>query len=95
MTMNFLKKILGGSTARSARHEYTFSVKCSRCGEVIEGHVDLNNDLSGEYSGGGDIYHARKILIGENHCFQRMEVELKFSSARELIERQVTGGEFI
>jgi hypothetical protein len=93
--MNLLQKIFGSSTPKSAQHVYTFSVKCKRCGEIIEGRVDLNNDLSGEYGEDGDIFHARKILIGENRCFQRMEVELKFTSNRELIERQVTGGEFI
>jgi hypothetical protein len=92
--MNILQKLFGGS-AKSEQHSYTFSVKCNRCGEVIQGRVDLNNDLSGEYGEGGDIFHARKILIGENRCFQRIEVELKFNSARELIERQATGGQFV
>jgi hypothetical protein len=93
--MNLLQKLFGGSSAKSGQHYYAFSVKCNRCGEVIEGRVDLNNDLSVEYEEGGDIFHARKILIGENRCFQRIEVELKFTSARELIERQVTGGQFV
>ena len=93
--MNLLQKLFGGSSAKSEQHAYTFSVKCNRCGEIIKGRVDLNNDLSGEYGEDGDIFRARKILIGENHCFQRIEVELKFTSARELIERHVTGGEFI
>lgn len=93
--MNLLQKLFGSSAPKSAQHVYTFSVKCKRCGEIIEGRVDLNNDLSGEYGEGGDIFHARKILIGENRCFQRMEVELKFTSNRELIEQHVTGGDFI
>jgi hypothetical protein len=93
--MNLLQKLFGGSSPKSDQHRYAFSVKCNRCGEVIEGRVDLNNDLSGEYGEGGDIFYARKILMGENRCFQRIEVELKFTSTRELIERHVTGGEFI
>jgi len=93
--MNLLQKLFGGSSAKSEQRYYTFSVKCNRCGEVIEGHVDLNNDLSVEYGEGGDVFQAHKTLIGENRCFQRMEVELKFTSARELIERQVTGGQFV
>jgi hypothetical protein len=89
--MNLLQKLFGSSSVRSEQRVYTFSVKCKRCGEVIQGRVDLSNDLSED----GEIFHTRKILIGENRCFQRMEVELKFTPARELIERQVTGGEFI
>jgi hypothetical protein len=92
--MNFLQKLFGGSPAGPQKHYYTFSVKCQRCGEIIEGRVDLNNDLSVEYAEGGDVYHARKILMGENKCFQRMEVELKFTSNRDLLERHITGGEF-
>jgi hypothetical protein len=93
--MNLLQKLFGGSSAKSEQRYYTFSVKCNRCGEVITGHVDLNNDLSVEYEEGGDIFYARKILMGENKCFQRVEVELKFNSARQLLEQHVTGGEFI
>jgi hypothetical protein len=92
--MNLLQKLFSGSPASPQRHYYTFSVKCRRCGEIIEGRVDLNNDLSVEYEDGGDVYYARKILMGENKCFQRMEVELKFTSSRELLERHVTGGDF-
>jgi len=93
--MNLLKKLFGGSPAKSAQHVYTFSVKCKRCGEVITGRVDLNNDLSAEYEEGGDIFLARKVLMGENKCFQRVEVELKFNSSRELLEQHATGGEFV
>ena len=93
--MNLLQKLFGGSSASPQKHEYTFSVKCLRCGEIIQGRVNLDNDLSVEYEDGGDIYYARKVLMGENKCFQRVEVELKFTSSRELLEQHITGGEFI
>jgi len=93
--MNLLKKLFGGSSAQSGQRYYTFSVKCNRCGEVIEGRVDLNNDLSVEYEEGGDIFFARKVLMGENRCFQRIEVELKFNPNRDLLEQHVTGGQFV
>jgi hypothetical protein len=54
----------------------------------------LNNDLSIEYEEGGDVYYARKTLMGVNKCFQRIEVELKFKQNRELLERNITRGEF-
>ena len=93
--MNLLQKLFGSSSTSPQNRYYTFSVKCRRCGEIIEGRVDLNNDLSVEYEEGGDVYYARKILMGENKCFQRMEVELKFKSNRELLERHIIGGEFL
>ena len=93
--MNLLQKLFGGSPAGSQKKYYTFAVKCLRCGEIITARINLDNDLSVEYQEGGDVYFARKVLMGEGTCFQRMEVELKFTAARELLERHVTGGEFI
>lgn len=92
--MNLLQKLFGGTPKPEQRY-YAFSVKCRRCGEVISGRVDLNNDLSAEYEEGGDIFFARKTLMGENRCFQRIEVELKFNANRDLLERHITGGEFV
>ncbi|MBK8619783.1 MAG: hypothetical protein IPN96_22405 [Anaerolineales bacterium] len=62
--MNFLQKLFGSSPAKPDKKYYTFSVKCKRCGEIIEGRVDLDNDLSVEYEEGGDIYYARKVIDG-------------------------------
>jgi translation initiation factor 2 beta subunit (eIF-2beta)/eIF-5 len=93
--MNFLQKIFGSSFAKPDKRYYTFFVKCKRCGETIEGRVDLDNELSVEYEDDGNTYFVRKVLMGENRCFQRIEVELKFTSKRELIERQVIGGELV
>ncbi len=92
--MNLLQKLFGGTSKPEQRY-YAFSVKCRRCGEIINGRVDLSNDLSAEYEEGGDIFFARKTLMGENRCFQRIEVELKFNASRNLLERHVTGGEFV
>jgi hypothetical protein len=93
--MSFFKNLFGGGSAKPEKRYYTFHVKCNRCGEIIEGRVDLDNDLSIEYEGGGTVYFVRKGLVGENRCFQQIEVELKFDSSRQLLEQQVTGGQFI
>ena len=93
--MNLLQKLFGGPSAKPEKRYYTFHVKCLRCGEVVEGRVDLDNDLSVEYESDRDVYYARKVLMGNNKCFQRIEVDLKFTSTRELLEQHVTGGEFV
>lgn len=93
--MGFLKKLFGGGTAKSEKRYYTFNVKCNRCGEVIEGRVDLDNDLSLDYEGDGTVYFVRKGLVGNNRCFQQIEVEMKFNPARTLIEQQAQGGAFV
>ncbi|MBC7878119.1 MAG: hypothetical protein H7Y59_13195 [Anaerolineales bacterium] len=93
--MSFFKRFFGGASSKPEKRYYTFSVKCKRCGEVIEGRVDLDNDLSVEYESGRDVYIGRKVLMGDNKCFQRMEVDFKFTYNRELIEQEVKGGEFV
>ena len=93
--MGFFKKLFSGTPAKQDDKFYIFKVKCNRCGEVIEGRVDLSNDLSLDYKDDTEVFHVRKGLIGNNRCFQQIEVELKFDSARQLIEQQVTGGQFV
>jgi hypothetical protein len=91
--MSFLKNLFGGTPAKPEKHYYTFNVKCRRCGEIIEGRVDLDNDLSLNDEGNG--YIVRKGLIGGNRCFQQIEVELNFDSSRQLTEKTITGGTFV
>ena len=95
--MSFLKNLFSGTAAKPQKRYYTFNVKCNRCGEIIEGRVDLDNDLSVEYEDDREVYISRKGLIGsgENHCFQQINVELKFSSTKAVIDEQIQGGTFV
>ena len=75
---------------------YIFSVKCLRCGETIPGQVDLRNEpslVSDDH--GKPVYICRKVLIGNQHCFQQIEVVIKFDGDRRLIEQKIVGGSFI
>lgn len=91
--MNFLKKLF--SSGSPSERYFTYQVKCKRCGEIIEGRVDLTNDLSIEYEGTRDVYYVRKVLIGSGHCYQQIEVGLKFNQSRDLLEKKVENGEFV
>ncbi|HMU92115.1 MAG TPA: hypothetical protein PKE35_14410 [Anaerolineales bacterium] len=93
--MDFFKKLFSGTPAKAQKRYHTFSVKCLRCGEVVEGRIDLDNELSVEYESNRDVYYGRKVLMGSGRCFQRMEVELKFDYNRQLLDQQVSGGEFV
>lgn len=93
--MGFFKNLFGGGSQKPEKHYYIFQVKCQRCGEVIEGRVDLDNDLSIEYEGNNNMYISRKVLLGSGRCFQQIEVELKFTSDKMLIEQEVKGGTFV
>ena len=91
--MGFLKNLFSSTPDKPEKKYYTFNVKCKRCGEIIEGRVDLDNDLS--LNDEGDSYIVRKGLMGANRCFQQIEVELKFDSTRQLQEKTITGGTFV
>jgi len=92
--MSFLKNLFSGPK-KHEKNYYVFQVKCKRCGEIIEGRVDLDNDLSIEYEGDNKVYFGRKVLMGSSHCFQQIEVEMKFTADRELIEKEIKGGAFV
>ncbi|MBM3152171.1 MAG: hypothetical protein FJZ96_08235 [Chloroflexi bacterium] len=81
---------------RPAHRYYLFPVRCNRCGETIEGRVDLYNDLSVECEGsrGETTFRCRKVLLGPGACFQPIEVILTFDASRSLKERRVKGGAF-
>ena len=93
--MDFLKKLFRGPPSKPQNRYYTFNVKCNRCGEIIEGRVDLNNDLSIEYEDDREVYYVRKGIMGSGRCFQQIEVEITFTSTRELIEKEIKGGIFV
>jgi hypothetical protein len=98
--MSIISKIIsllsGAGKADSAA--LWIAVKCNRCSQVTRARIDVRNDLSIEYddAGGLPTYFCRKILLGESGlCFQRMEVELTFDANRNLISREVSGGQFV
>ena len=97
--MNLLKKIttLFAATARGGGHTYSLAVQCKRCGEVIRAQVNLSNDLSVEDDENGKVtsYFCRKLLMGKQRCFQRIEVTLTFDARHKLIDRNATDGQFV
>lgn len=96
--MGFLNRIgkFFSSAGSGDESAYWVYVKCKRCGEQLSSRIDLNNDLSVEYGSGSDpTYFCRKMLVGGTGCFQRIEVELTFDENRKLLDRQISGGEFI
>lgn len=98
--MSILQKItqLFASPSRPDEAAYWVTVKCNRCGEEIRSRIDLRNDLSIEYSEGneGPTFFTRKLLVGESgRCFQRIEIELTFDTHKSLINREISGGQFV
>ena len=73
-------------------------VQCIRCGEKLRARVDIWNELTPEFEGAAETatsYHCRKVLIGENKCYQPIELRLKFDKNHKLVEKTILGGKFI
>lgn len=88
-----LKALLGGgSGGGQSDGAYWIYVRCRRCGEVIKTRLDLLNSLTLNDEGG---YTAHKTLVGNRLCFERVEVVLTFDENRHLINRDISGGDFI
>ena len=95
--MGIIKKLSGLILPHSTSDASTYwiAVRCKRCGEVVRARINLHNDLSAEYDDGEATYFCRKTLMGEGHCFQRVEVKLTFDADRKLVNREISGGEFV
>ena len=95
--MSFFKKLSDFFTSSGGRDDraYWIYARCNRCGEKVRARVDMSNDLSVNYNGDKNTYFCRKVLIGEGRCFEKIDVRLTFDQNRKLIDRQITGGQFI
>ncbi|MBN1287011.1 MAG: hypothetical protein JXB47_16545 [Anaerolineae bacterium] len=96
--MNFLRRFFGMGEGQGGRQVHDpngiyFYVRSHRCDEVIQVRLDRRNDLSqADFETPG--YYARKLIVGTK-CFDRMEAEFWFDQNRQLVEKKVTGGEFV
>ncbi len=97
--MGFLKKIadIFTTSGSSGAPAYWIYVQCDRCGEKIKTRVNLHSDLSIRYAekDDADTYFCRKMIIGNQRCFQKIEVEMTFDRNKKLKDRQISGGQFI
>jgi len=92
-----LVKILSSPPAKTERAMYLF-VQCTKCGEKLRARVDVWNELTPDYDGKSDAatsYHCRKVLVGENKCYQPVELRLKFDKNHKLLEKTILGGKYI
>jgi DNA-directed RNA polymerase subunit N (RpoN/RPB10) len=93
--MNFFKKLFSPPPSNPGKF-YNFAVRCKRCGEIIHGQVNVYNDPSLEFDEKGQPYYiCRKVLVGNQLCFQQIEIIFKFNEVRGLLDRQITGGEYV
>jgi hypothetical protein len=94
--MSFLNKLKSVfSPLSKPTDDATFIyVHSHRCQEYLSTRIFLNRDLSEKDDEG---FVARKVLVGDGHnrCFERVEVILHFDAQKNLVDREIVGGEFV
>ncbi len=93
-----LKKLFSGGSggaSQSSRQAFTIYVQDHRCGEPVQGEVNMLNELS---KGDDNAeFYVRKVLhtTGKKRCFSQVEVELWFDTRRNFLRHQITGGKWL
>jgi hypothetical protein len=90
--LDSLKSLFTASASGQEQDTHWIYVRCQRCGESIKTRLDLRNNLTPRDEGG---YIARKTLVGNQLCFERIEVTLIFDEQRRLVEQEALRGELI
>lgn len=97
--MNLIKRLGAVFTAPNQaqfdKRSYWVYVRCQRCGEILAARIDLSNDLSIDYD--THEYTAQKVIVGsgENRCFQRIRVHMRFDKQKRLLDIDANGGEVV
>ena len=65
-------------------------------GKINIWQVNINNEPSLEIDEKGKpFYTCRKVLIGDEHCFERIEVIFRFDEDRHVLDKKIFGGEMV
>lgn len=87
-----LKSMFSGGEGATDKGAYWIYVRCHRCGETIKTRLDLQHSLNPLDQGG---YIAYKTLVGNQLCFERIEVTLTFDESKRLIAQEAVRGDII
>lgn len=87
--LDSLKSLFASPASLNAMWLY---VKCKRCGTPLAVRVDLRNELSADYEGGGYVLYKEMM---DSQCFSLMRAEIRFDAKRNIIEQKIDKGEFI
>ena len=89
--LDSLKSLVSeGGNDQSDKNGYWLYARCNRCGEVIRTRIDFQRELNPRDEGG---YVVRKTLVGNQTCFERIQVTLIFDGRRQLVDHEIVGGE--
>lgn len=90
--MSFFRKWFGGGASSSSDRGFYVYVRPKACKEIVRIRINLENDLSLDEDGQG--YFVRKTARA-HRCPFAAEMTLHFSPNRQLVNQEITYGEFV
>ena len=88
-------KIFGKDTSHPSADGFFLDVRCSECDDKFHLFINKSWELSQNFEEDGRVtYFLKKKIYGVG-CPNRIQVEMKFDSNKNLISRQIENGEFI
>ncbi len=95
--MSILSNIKKIFSANSQKELMSFSVKCSKCQEIITVKINPANDLMNQYKESnvsGPAFILKKEILG-NNCSNLMQLKVEFDENYNVLTKSVEGGEVI
>jgi hypothetical protein len=95
--MRWLVRLFSRQARQAGPAALWIYVRCHRCGETIRVRADRRYDLVSEMRDPGEsgsAYTLHKDIVGAR-CFQRIAVDLAFDGRLQIVDRRITGGDFL
>jgi hypothetical protein len=96
MFKKLVAKLLDKDNPQSAGSDGFFlDVRCSECSDKFHLFIHKSWELSQNFEKDGSVtYFLKKTIFGVG-CPNRIHVDMKFDSNKNLVSRQIENGEFI
>jgi hypothetical protein len=95
MFKKLAEKLFGKDNSHPSSDGFFLNVRCSECGDKFHLFIHKSWELSQNFEKDGSVtYFLNKMIFGVG-CPNRIHVEIKFDSNKNLISRQIENGEFI
>jgi hypothetical protein len=96
MLKKLVSKLLDRDDPESAESDGFFlDVRCNECNDKFHLFIHKSWELSQNFESDGSVtYFLKKTIFGVG-CPNRIHVEMKFDSNKNLVSRQIENGAFI
>lgn len=94
--LKWLKSLFSQSPKEHSTSSFTITVKCKRCGELIEVRIRPKEEANAEYGSMNEIikYELYKDVLGTK-CPNLMRLHIEFSPSWSILSKEIENGEII